>query len=62
MRLSTRLARLEQRAVVRRTGSVKVYWENELQPCLAHRSCDIELATGEHHVGVLHLRFGGDER
>ena len=48
---------LETRAALKRP--LKVLWHDALVPCAQHPRCDIEVATGEHHQGVIHLSFGG---
>ena len=60
MRLDRRLTLLE-RHMSERTGAwvpPRLFWHDELVPCNEHLGCDIEIATGEHHAGVIHLTFG----
>ena len=62
MRLDRRLNLLGRRASERTGGWVRprIFWQDELVSCTEHLGCDIEVATGEHHLGVIHLTFGDE--
>ena len=59
MKARTRLAKLERvlRVPDSQPPSIMVFWHDERVACEEHARCDIEVATGEHHQGVIHLRF-----
>lgn len=61
MSLTARLGKLETKLSLRSQGVVRVYWDDELQRCVVHTHCDVEIATGEHHQNVIHLSFGKAE-
>lgn len=61
MRLPNRLTRVEDRLRPPAGPTVlRVFLPEELVPCTQHPACDVELETGNHHRGVIHLDFGGD--
>ena len=55
-----RLSRLERTAKERKKGrpELRLFWPDDLTPCRLHLRCDVERATGEHLVNVLHLGWG----
>ena len=58
-----RLALLERLVEFRkRANLVRVLWQNELVSCGEHSDCDVEVATDEHHRGVIHLDWGAEVR
>jgi hypothetical protein len=61
--LSRRLGHLEAGRKIRAAAGFQVVWPDELVPCADHPRCEVEVATGIHHTGVLHLSFdAGDQR
>ena len=63
MALGSRLKALERLTAALNAqvkGRLVVFWPDELEPCPVHRGCDIEKATGKHHVNVIHLGWATD--
>ena len=61
-RLASRLTSVEARLRPRsRTqGPTTVFLYDELEPCMTHPRCDLEIATGLHLAGVIHLSFDSE--
>jgi len=57
--VAARLRRLEQRTHVAPSSAIRVFWPEQLIPCREHPRCDVELETGAHHAGVIHLSVKG---
>jgi hypothetical protein len=57
--VASRLRRLEQQSHVAGSQTVRLFWPAQLMPCSEHPGCDIEVQTGAHHRGVIHLSFEG---
>jgi hypothetical protein len=59
----SRLRHLERTAVLTSQASsgVSVFFPHELAPCKEHQDCSLELASGEHHRGVIRLTFDADQ-
>ena len=61
MRSSARLRAVERRLNHQEAGLPRfiLFFDDELIECLEHSSCKVETLTGEHHGGVITLRFDG---
>ena len=57
--VASRLRRLEEQSRAVPSPTVRVFWPEQLRSCDEHPGCDIEIETGAHHQGVLHLSFEG---
>ena len=59
--LQRRLRAAEARAGANRQREplIALFWNTDLVPCAEHSKCALEPATGEHHLGVIHLSFEG---
>ena len=58
-RLTVRLSRVEGNLLRRRpqASSIRLFLDDELEPCGEHVRCYVEPETKNHHAGVIRLSF-----
>ena len=56
--MGSRLKAVEEELRARTPESaIKLFWHDELIPCLKHDKCCLEPATGEHHRDIIVLSW-----
>jgi hypothetical protein len=55
--LARRLDRLEASATPIEAPRIRLFWDEELVPCVIHASCGVEAVSGSHHSPLIRLHF-----